>query len=100
MKHVFLFEVSVVAGCFRHFLITLGRRGTAAKIGGAGVGFFWEGVMQKQGVHFPEMEKTRFGRLEHLKTRMDGFCCTRDEGGLSAPRGKVVRLQGSRALSG
>lgn len=56
--------------------------------------------MQKQGVHFPEMEKTRFGRLEHLKTRMDGFCCTRDEGGLSAPRGKVVRLQGSWALSG
>lgn len=91
-------KVSAVAGCFRHFLITLGRRGTAAKISGVGVGFFREGVMLKRGVHFPEMEKTRFGRLEHVKTRMDGFRCTRDEGGPSAPQGEgcaPARVTGS-----
>lgn len=57
-------------------------------------GVFWKGIMQKQGVYFPEMEKRRFGRLEHWKTRMDGLCCTRDQSGLSAPRGKVVCMEG------
>lgn len=50
--------------------------------------------MQKLGVQFPEMEKRRFGKLKGLKTRMDGLCCEGDQGGLSAPRGKVVCMEG------
>lgn len=64
---IFLFDVSAVAGCFRHFLITLGRRGTAAKIGGVGVGFSGRGRHAKAGGLFPRNGKEAVWKAETLQ---------------------------------
>lgn len=61
------------------------------EIGGAGG---LRGIIQKQGVGFPEMEKKWFGGPQHLNPHMDrlGVYRTRAEQvlGLAAPQGKVV----------
>lgn len=88
VKNSFLFELSVVSGCFRLFLIMLGRKATAAKIGGVGVFFFFGRCGNaKAGGLFPRNGKEAVWKGETLED-MHGwfvlqgrlewtFCCSR-----------------------
>lgn len=65
--------------------------GGKTEIGGVGR---LRGIIQKQGVGFPEMEKKWFGGPQHLNPHMDriGFYRMRVQQvlGLSAPKEKIV----------
>lgn len=80
----------MVAGWFRQFLIMSGKK---REIGGVG---WLRGIIQKQGVGFPEMEKQRFGGPQHLNPHTDrlGLYRTR-AASLVAPQGEgCVHIRG------
>lgn len=87
---MFSSEVYVVAGWFRQFLIMSGEKKTGKLVGLGEL----RGIIQKQGVGFPEMEKKWFGGPQHLNPHMDrlSFYRTRAEQvlGLAGPQGTVV----------